>query len=614
MNDFPADFSNPSTLTGFGGDRSKTQAQHRALLKKTPVVLVHGNAGNSAHPKWGMVTMKGYLKGEGYQDCEIWAMDYLGENNSAQDISDPHRNHIEQFGLFVDGVRNYLGVNKLDFIAHSLGCGMVNAYLRGLQSNGQWDNSQQRLEVASTFVSLAGATYGLGSGSISEFKTGSEFEQQSHEFKNASQAIFDDSPDGENIAAEQEAPVTSWIAVTELDNDEITYVAFIAAADFVDVQNPDTGRRVGADLNRRFNLGSGLDGHEKIIKSQTVFDAFKAYLNKNPPVAPAKVTVDKESGSYGSALQITVTVAPVTVTAHYTAERLTKQFQAGYINRAVSETHTGTLSNGQSLNLSTDGMWEVMFGAEGANDVLRTYGVGIVLPEVNILTDNATPFMSSLDVAASATRGAPYYSTDRQHWIAGSVATINRTATVSFIASDTNGIASAVVSRAYEKRVAWTDSKTATLTEHFIASRLSVDEYVSRGLRLGFNAVITLYLVNGKWVRNPEVPSITTAAQPLAALPARAAILTADKASGEYASGFDVTIAAASPAGKYAKVYYTKDGSDPSDSKNTKRASFDAQKTFNIEDNGHHSILCYAEDGTGHWVFESFAWSIGGQQ
>src|ERR1700738_4883258 len=126
MKDFPADFSNP--LTGFGGDRSKTQAQHRALLKKTPVVLVQGNAGHSAHPKWGMVTMKGYLKGDGYQDCEIWAMDYLGENNSAQDVNDPHRNHIEQFSLFVDGVREYLGVKKLDFIAHSLGCGMVNAY------------------------------------------------------------------------------------------------------------------------------------------------------------------------------------------------------------------------------------------------------------------------------------------------------------------------------------------------------------------------------------------------------------------------------------------------------------------------------------------------------
>jgi pimeloyl-ACP methyl ester carboxylesterase len=613
MNDFPADFSNPSTLTGFGGDRSKTQAQHRASLKKTPVILVHGNAGHSAHPKWGMIPMKGYLTGFGYQDCEIWAMDYLGENNTNQDLNDPHRNHIEQFSHFVDGVKEYLGVKKLDFIAHSLGCGMVNAYLRALQSDGQWDNSQERLEIAGTFVSLAGATYGLGPGSISEFRTGSEFETRSHEFRKDSKLVEDDSPDGENIESEQEAPVRNWIAVTELDNDEITYVAFTAAGDFVDAQYPDTGRRVGADLNRRFNLGSGLDGHEKIIKSQTVFDAFKTYLNKYPPVAPAMITVDKDSGSYGSSLQITVTVTPPTVPISYTAERLTEQFQAGYITRTVSETRTGILPNGQSLVLSTDGMWEVVFGGAGADDVQRTYGVGIVLPEVNILTDNKSPFTGSLEVAASATRGVLYNSTDREHWITGSVLTISQTATVSFIAIDTNGITSALTSRAYEKHVAWTDSKTATLTEHFIAQRLSVEQYVSLGQQLGFNAVVTLYLVDGKWVSNPEVPS-TIAGRPLADLPARGAILTADKPSGEYAGGFDVTIAEASPEGRHIKVYYTNDGSDPSDSNNTKRESFDSQKTFKIGDLGPHSILCYAQDSSGHWVFESFAWSVDGRR
>lgn len=40
-------------------------------LRKTPVILVHGNGGHSTHPKWGMETLKGFLKGAGYQDCEI---------------------------------------------------------------------------------------------------------------------------------------------------------------------------------------------------------------------------------------------------------------------------------------------------------------------------------------------------------------------------------------------------------------------------------------------------------------------------------------------------------------------------------------------------------------
>jgi len=605
MNNFPADFPIPGILTGFGGDRSKTQAQHRASLKKTPVILVHGNAGHSAHPKWGMEIMKGFLKAEGYQDCEIWAMDYLGENNGSVNLPNPHRDH--PFRLFVDRVREYLGVKKLDFIAHSLGCGMVNGYLRGLQggiqSNGQWDNSAHRFGVAGTFVSLAAATYGLGVGGVGEFRTRSDFELKSHQ----TDAVVDDTPRGSNNAGAQEAPVSSWIGVSGLDNNELRYVAIIAANDFVDAQNPNTGRREGAHLNKRFNLGSGVDGHEKIIKSQTVFNTFKGSLNQHPPVAPAKITVDKDSGSYGPGLQITVMVVPPTVSINYIAERLTQQFQAGFIIRTVSETRTGTLSNGQSLTLSTDGVWDVGFRAEGADEVRRSYGVNIAIPEVKILTDNTTPFVGSLDVAASTTSGTLYNSTDGEHWTVGSVATINRTATVSFIAIDTNGIASPVVSRAYEKPVP--EGKTGTLTEHFIARRLSVNEYVSLGLELGFNSVLTLYLVNGKWVRNPEDPSVTTG-QPVVAFAARRAILAADKPSGEYPSAIDVIIAAASPAGGRAKIYYTEDGSDPSDANNTKRASFDTQKTFTIQGNGHHSVLCYVQDSTGHRSFESFAWSI----
>ena len=150
----PAGFN--GGLTGFGGDPSKNREKHRSAIRKTPVILVHGNAGHSAHPKWGMQTMKSFLKElAGYDDTEIWAMDYLGENNTRLDLNDPHRNHIARFRTFADQVRDYLGVERLDFIAHSLGCGVVNGYLRGLQPNGEWDNSDHRLNVVSTFVSPA---------------------------------------------------------------------------------------------------------------------------------------------------------------------------------------------------------------------------------------------------------------------------------------------------------------------------------------------------------------------------------------------------------------------------------------------------------------------------
>jgi pimeloyl-ACP methyl ester carboxylesterase len=193
MNVFPRDYN--TALTGFGGDPLKNREEHRRAIRKTPVILVHGNAGHSAHPKWGMQTMKAFLKELAqYEDSEIWAMDYLGENNSTVDLNNPHRNHIAQFKAFVDQVKDYLGVRRLDFIAHSLGCGMVNGYLRGLQSNGEWNNDDHRLDVVSTFVSLAGATYGLGLGGQSEFRTGSAFEVNSHKVND----VVDDSPDGAN--------------------------------------------------------------------------------------------------------------------------------------------------------------------------------------------------------------------------------------------------------------------------------------------------------------------------------------------------------------------------------------------------------------------------------
>src|SRR3954471_23506290 len=59
MNLFPQDFD--ANLTGFGGDRLKNKAQHRSSIRNTPVILVYGNAAHSAHPKWGMETMKRFL-------------------------------------------------------------------------------------------------------------------------------------------------------------------------------------------------------------------------------------------------------------------------------------------------------------------------------------------------------------------------------------------------------------------------------------------------------------------------------------------------------------------------------------------------------------------------
>lgn len=684
MNQFPNDF--PHALTGFGGDRTLNQAQHRERNKKCPVILVHGNATHSADPKYGMQAMQAFLKDAGYQDCEIWALDYLGENNKSVVLFGVHRNHIDAVRNFVDEVRNYLGVERVDFISHSLGCGMVNAYLRGLQKDGQWNNEDHRLDAAGTFVSIAGAQYGLGMGGIDEFRTGSPFEVASHRFDDVSS---DDTPCGANDRSEQAAPDESWKITTSLDNNEVCYVSIIAREDFVDQQHPNTSRRNGADLNKVFNVGQGATGHERIIKEQAVFDAFRPYLNRHPPVPPIRFSVDKDSGNYGANLQVKVTVSPASETIAYAARRLTKAVQAGFLVETVTETQEGSLSDGQSVTLAHDGAWDVTFTASSGASLACTYGVNVLVPELKILTDNNTPFQGSLEVKTQANKGTVYYSTDKTRWLAESNPTIHETTTLSFIAIDAGGLPSPIVSKTFEKRPV--QFVKASLTEHFIARRLDVSEYVDLTLQLGANAVITLYFVNGDWVRDPDTTEIALAPPAISisddggvkteavtvSLAARHATdaaptiyytldgsqptrrshrftssgllrldtpgtttlacracdaagnwsetvtktysmeladqpprIDCDKPSGVYPGPVEVVISAADGGGAKAVVYYTEDGSDPSDANNPNRQSFADSKRFSLRDNGAHALLCYTQDGAGREAFQAFGWQI----
>jgi len=685
MNQFPSDF--PHTLTGFGGDPGLNRAQHRERSKKCPVILVHGNASNSVHPTYGMLTMKAFLKDAAYQDCEIWAMDYLGENNGMHELLGVHRNRIDAFREFVDQVRDYLGVEKLDFISHSLGCGMVNAYLRGLQRDGQWNSEHHRFDVAGTSVSIAGATYGLGNGSggIDEFRTGSQFEIASHRFGDVAN---DDTPFGEDITSEQIAPTEEWKVTTSLDNDQVSYVAIIAREDFVDQFYPNTSRRDGADLNKVFNVGQGAAGHERIIKEQAVFDAFKGYLDRYPPQPPVSFSVDKESGNHGAKLRITVTITPAGATVGYRARRLTKAVQAGFLVETVAQDNAGALANNQSLTLAHDGAWELRFAANSGAALERSYGVNVLLPELHVLTDNSTPFQGSLEVKTLASKGTVYYSTDKTHWLAQSNPLIHETTTLYFVAIDAEGLASAVVSKAFEKKVV--QFAKATLTEHFIAGRLAFSDYIDLTMQLGVNAVITLYFVNGEWVRDPDITELALTAPAISisddggvktapltlalaaqhptdsapaiyytldgALPttnshrftssgllrletAGSTTLTCracdaagnwsdtvtrtyrmafddqarircDKPSGVYPGAIDPVISVPGQAASTSLVYYTDDGTDPSDPANPNRKSFDNQHRFTIRGNGAHAILCYTKDDTGNEAFQAFGWQI----
>jgi hypothetical protein len=596
MNQFPSDF--PHTLTGFGGDPGLTQQQHRERSKKCPVILVHGNASNSVHPKFGMEAMKTFLKDEEYQDCEIWAMDYLGENNSLHELLGVHRNRIDAFRDFVDQVRDYLGVEKLDFISHSLGCGMVNAYLRGLQRDGQWNSEDHRFDVAGTSVSIAGATYGLGIGSIDEFRTGSRFEVASHRFGDVA---HDDTPFGEDTGSAQIAPTDEWKVTTSLDNDQVCYVAVIARADFVDQQYLNTSRRDGADLNKVFNVGQGIPGHEKIIKEQAVFDAFKGYLNRYPPVPPVSFSVDKESGNHGPNLRITVTITPANATIGYRARRLDKAVQAGFLVETVAEENAGALANNQSLTLAHDGAWEVKFAANSGAMLERSYGVNVLIPELSILTDNGTPFQGSLEVKTMASKGTVFYSTDKTHWLAESNPIIHETTTLYFIAIDAAGLASPIVSKAYEKKTV--QFAKATLTGHFIAGRLGVIDYIDLTMQLGAYAVITLYFINGEWVRDPDITEVALAPP---------AISISDD-GGMKTAPLTLAVAAHHPTDSAPAIYYTLDGSAPTPQSHC----FTSSGLLRLDTAGPTTLTCRARDAAGNWsdtLTRTYEMEFGDQQ
>jgi hypothetical protein len=275
----------------------------------------------------------------------------------------------------------------------------------------------------------------------------------------------------------------------------IRYFCGVARGDFIDSQNRGTGKLAGA-INRDYDLGPADVGHEKIKESQVVFDDFLPHLNAVPPDRRVAIVADKASGSYAAPLMITVRVEPPDRSVDYVASHVTKEFRNGFIVSSSTDELDGTLQDGQTLTISESGMWETTFSAEGTADVKSTYWVGVEPIEVTIITDNSVPFEGSLDVMASATRGTIYHSLKGDMWSEGAIVTITSDAAPRFVAIDLDGIASEVVTESFKKAPS---AETATAVQHYVARRISVNEYLAYGQQFGFNIPFTLYQVNGVW-------------------------------------------------------------------------------------------------------------------
>jgi hypothetical protein len=385
----------------------------------------------------------------------IWAPTYLGINLAGTDgnLDDggggasPHTNNVNEVREFIDNVCEYLGVDVVDIIAHSLGCTLAYSIFRGLQKRRapvNW-NQPKKWDRVGTFVALAGAFHGLGSGfppffSKGEWETGGEFikELLSETLGGGGEAPFEEG------RPETPGPTPH----------NITYFCGVARGDFIDAQKRDTGFLRGA-TNKAYDLGPFATGHEKIKENLKVFNDFLPLLNSVPPVPAVTMRIDTDSGDHDSPLEIAAKIVdPEEEIIEFVANRVRKVLLNGLLVSKVAETSEGTLDAGQPLTLRTEGMWEVLYSAKGAvEDEKKTYWVGEVTSiEVTIVTDAFT-FEGSLNVAATTTRGNLYCSLDGVWWNEGDEVTITEDAVVHFIAIDSDGIASEIVSQAFEKAV-----------------------------------------------------------------------------------------------------------------------------------------------------------------
>jgi pimeloyl-ACP methyl ester carboxylesterase len=501
--DFPRDFRVPLDqggppwcsprvpIGGFGGDPCKLRSDHRAKVRSTgkaPIILIHGHGGSADLGRWAMFELrKNLIAIANYPRELIWAPSYLGTNplfGGELDQKFPHAHNVGEVHRFIDNVCEYLDVEVVDIIAHSLGCTLAYSVFRGLSKQNvppeteitSWSwNELKKWHRVGTFVALAGAFRGLqslpGETIMGEWTPGGEFmnELLAEELVGGK----DETPYGQG-KQQTPGPVPH----------NITYFCGIAEGDYADIRSPksDTKPAVSTSMIKDAiskvysytEFQNPFDKHERIIKDPVVVLDIKGLLNSVPPVPSVKMSVDKDSGDYDASLTITVDVDPSDKVVSYVANRVITEVLHGHIVGRIAETLKGTFVGGpKTLTLPTDGMWEVVYNVEGAiESERRTYWVGATERiEAAMDTDNSTPFEGTLDVKATTTRGKLYHSLSGagrseaaippgdalsavvygEGWTEGDVVQIDRNAVVYFKAIDDEGVSSEIVSKSFER-------------------------------------------------------------------------------------------------------------------------------------------------------------------
>lgn len=591
MANFPSDFEpildsgglgEGRKIGGFGGHPDKARGHHREFIRssnKAPIVLVHGNSGTATHPKWGWLKVANILKSQfGYADEHLWALSYLGPGD-IHETKDPYSKNIDDLRHFADNVRSYLDVDCIDLVGHSMGCHLILCYLAGLKRQSdpiEWDQGDRYANVGSVIL-IDGAMQGLSQFALPGFQPDYDEWLVSHDVYRCIRP--DHTPHGKGD------PRTSHPA------HNVKYWCCMVPGGFVDGMDNNrhvTGHLDGADENLYYDAGWGIEGHEKVKDNAAFIQDWAIHLNAVPPAEPVTITLDKPSGRYAGELTVTVSVDPPTTTVRYEARRVTKIITLGKVETRLEEApRIDSLGNGQTLALAAEGMWEVVFTADGAQDITRTYWIDVVPPQVEIITDDTVPFENTLDVQARTDIGTLFMNNsgvDGDGWQRISKISIKEDAVIKAIAITSEGIASGIVTRKFKRVVH--EQVVGTVAEHFVAGRLDVEGYLRYGTKYGYIQTFTLYKINGEWTDDPHTHTVDDVPP----------VVTCSHESGTYEEPITVKLSATDEADPAPRIYYTLDGSTPTSGD----ACFVNQGTIPINTRGMKTLKYFSMDRSGN--------------
>jgi len=133
---------------GFGGGT--------CTASKTPVVFLPGNgddAKNWDYPaSTGVLSVYDEFKARGYNDCELFGVNYLSTSERANPQYNYHQaSKTNLIADFILDVKAYTGKSQVDVISHSLG---VSFALEGINYRNLWSSVRR-------FIGIAGGMRGL---------------------------------------------------------------------------------------------------------------------------------------------------------------------------------------------------------------------------------------------------------------------------------------------------------------------------------------------------------------------------------------------------------------------------------------------------------------------